>query len=108
MVKLTSVILAAVFASIAVGEELVSCGDQPYYPSQYTCFDDQFLCPIISGERYLRCGADCYSVSEYSCVGTTLNLRDTEGPEDIETCGSASFYPSKVTRASHARESVFN
>jgi len=105
MAKLTSIILAAVLATITVAEDLVNCGSQPYYLSQYTCFNDQFLCPIISGERYLRCGADCYSVNEYSCAGTTLKLRDSEGPEDIETCGSAPFYPSKVSRASHTRKS---
>ncbi|KAF8202613.1 carbohydrate binding-domain-containing protein [Mycena galopus ATCC 62051] len=73
MAYLLSIVITALIASsIVAGENLLSCGQANYYPSQYTCFDDNFLCPIVNGDRYVRCGPACYSAKQYSCATTTL------------------------------------
>ena len=33
---------------------------------QYTCYDTDFLCPVLNDEPTLRCGLDCYLPSMYS------------------------------------------
>lgn len=40
------------FARAAVGEELQTCGVAQYYPSQYTCFDNVFICPTGPSGTY--------------------------------------------------------
>lgn len=39
---------------------------------QYTCYDGDFLCPILDSEPTLRCGPDCYLPSMYSCSADEL------------------------------------
>nr|OQO17228.1 hypothetical protein B0A51_15416 [Rachicladosporium sp. CCFEE 5018] len=53
-------------------EEIVFCGSQPYYPSRYTCYTGDFLCPILDGTPTLRCGPDCYLPSMYGCQNDKL------------------------------------
>ncbi|KAF2172082.1 carbohydrate-binding module family 52 protein [Zasmidium cellare ATCC 36951] len=53
-------------------EELRDCGEARYYPSMYTCYDGDFLCPILNGEPTLRCGEDCYLPEMYSCSNGEL------------------------------------
>ncbi|KAE9398032.1 hypothetical protein BT96DRAFT_43836 [Gymnopus androsaceus JB14] len=73
----------------------MSCGSSMYFPSQYTCFDDNFLCPILNGNIYIACGDTCYSTTQYSCSNTTLEVFPQSGPETTEACGSVQFYPSQ-------------
>ena len=35
--------------------------------SQYTCYDGDFLCPVLDSFATLRCGGDCYLPEMYSC-----------------------------------------
>lgn len=56
------------FARAVVGEDLQTCGVAQYYPSQYTCFDNDFLCPTSPSGTYLRCNDACYLPSQYSYV----------------------------------------
>ncbi|KIK57080.1 carbohydrate-binding module family 52 protein [Collybiopsis luxurians FD-317 M1] len=96
MAPLIYFVLTALVAGVVVAqssEDLLSCGSAMYYPSQYTCFDDDFLCPIINGDINLRCGDACYSTSQYSCSNDTLVSYDPNGPETLEDCGDAQFYP---------------
>ncbi|KIK56444.1 carbohydrate-binding module family 52 protein [Collybiopsis luxurians FD-317 M1] len=98
--SLISLVLTALVAGVVAqsGEDLLDCGDSRYFPSQYTCFDDDFLCPIINGDIYIRCGNDaCYSTSQYSCSDDTLEPYDPNGPETLENCGSSQFYPSQAS-----------
>ncbi|KAJ7088028.1 carbohydrate binding-domain-containing protein [Mycena belliarum] len=95
MARLLSIVLSAVLASLVAAESLSRCGSSSYYPSQYTCFNDNFLCPIVNGDRTIRCGDACYSTSLYSCSGTTLEPINTSGPETLEDCGPSRFYPSQ-------------
>ncbi|PNS14725.1 hypothetical protein CAC42_1747 [Sphaceloma murrayae] len=46
---------------------LQNCGFARYYPTEYTCYDKDFLCSIIDGKPTLRCGPDCYSTEQYGC-----------------------------------------
>lgn len=48
-----------------VDKSLQLCGDVWYLPSMYTCYDTNFLCPVINGTPTLRCGPDCYLTSMY-------------------------------------------
>ncbi|KIK57074.1 carbohydrate-binding module family 52 protein [Collybiopsis luxurians FD-317 M1] len=96
MAPLFSFVLTALVAGVvAQSETLLNCGDSRYYPSQYTCFDSNFLCPILNGDIYIRCGDACYSTSQYSCSDNTLEPYNPNGPETLEDCGDARFYPSQ-------------
>jgi Carbohydrate binding len=55
-------------SGIAASAALQACADAFYPASNYTCYDGDFLCPVIDGVKTLRCGADCYLPSMYSCV----------------------------------------
>ncbi|CAK1355986.1 unnamed protein product [Cercospora beticola] len=59
--------------------ELLSCGEAYYYASKYTCYDGDFLCPILNGEPTLRCGPDCYLPENYSCSNGKLVYPPTGG-----------------------------
>ncbi len=52
-------------AAVPVDKNLQACGDAWYLPSMYTCYDTNFLCPVINGTPTLRCGPDCYLTSMY-------------------------------------------
>ncbi|KAJ7479177.1 carbohydrate binding-domain-containing protein [Mycena latifolia] len=95
MAPLLCIVLTAFVASLVAAENLASCGSSNYYPSQYTCFDNSFLCPIIKGDRNIRCGDACYSTSLYSCSNNTLEPINKNGPETLEACGGSMFYPSQ-------------
>ncbi|KAF7358839.1 hypothetical protein MSAN_01223600 [Mycena sanguinolenta] len=98
MVRLIAFVATAVLASVSVvAETLQDCGSSRYYPSQYTCFDGNFLCPITNGDIYIRCGDACYSTSMYSCSNTTLEPINKNGPETLEDCGNSRFYPSQAS-----------
>ncbi|KAJ7622323.1 carbohydrate binding-domain-containing protein [Roridomyces roridus] len=85
------------FVSLSVvgAETLMNCGSSMYFPSQYTCFDDNFLCPIVNNEVYVRCGPACYSVKQYTCSSNTLQPYVSGQPTTLEKCGSTQFDPAK-------------
>lgn len=57
-----------------LGEDLESCGDAQYYPSEYTCFDDSTLCPILFGLPNQPCNGGCYAPEMYKCDSGKLGL----------------------------------
>jgi hypothetical protein len=90
------------FSGIARSEVLQACGDAFYSASNYTCYDGEFLCPILNGVKTLRCGPDCYLPSMYLYVllcestgHTLLNLYRCSGSRLIQV--SASSTTSSVT-----------
>ncbi|KAF9065002.1 carbohydrate binding-domain-containing protein [Rhodocollybia butyracea] len=93
MAPLISLVLTALAASFVSAQNLDSCGDAMYDPSQYTCFNDSFLCPILNGDIYLQCGDACYSTTLYSCSNTTLEPFPPSVPDTLEDCGDARFSP---------------
>ncbi|KAF8202620.1 carbohydrate binding-domain-containing protein [Mycena galopus ATCC 62051] len=91
MVHLSVALTAIITFSVVAAENLLQCGESQYYPSQYTCFDDDFLCPMVNGDRYFRCGLACYSTKEYSCATTTLQPISA-GPQN---CSETLFDPTQ-------------
>jgi hypothetical protein len=73
--------LAATLISVAKAEDLASCGEEQYYPSEYTCYDDKKLCPITFGTPTLECDGVCYDKGQYRCVdGKVKQLPKASGP----------------------------
>ncbi|KAK3117370.1 hypothetical protein LTR53_001360 [Teratosphaeriaceae sp. CCFEE 6253] len=58
---------AALAAVPPVDPNLKPCGEAYYLTSQYTCYDGDFLCPVLDGAPTLRCGPACYSPAMYGC-----------------------------------------
>jgi len=52
---------------------------------QYTCYDGDFLCPVLEGVPTLRCGEDCFLTEGYSCDGE----RQLVYPPSTSASGSA-------------------
>lgn len=48
---------------------------------QYTCYDENFLCPVLDGKPTLRCGPDCYLPEAYSCTDDKLVFPPVTGNE---------------------------
>ncbi|KAF2222250.1 glycogen debranching enzyme [Elsinoe ampelina] len=74
---------------------LRDCGFARYYQNEYTCYDGDFLCPIVSGKPTLRCGPDCYDPTVYSCrpcPGNPRTLQISDPPYEnyfYSDCNSA-------------------
>ncbi|KAF7358747.1 hypothetical protein MSAN_01213700 [Mycena sanguinolenta] len=94
MARGISLAVTALFALRVSAEELLACGLSNYYPSQYTCFDDDFLCPIINGVTYIQCGKACYTNSQYSCSNGVLKPYNPKAVV-LESCGVNQYDPSK-------------
>lgn len=69
------------------------CGSAPYKPGAYTCWNSNFLCPVLNGEATLACGGTaCYNPREYACTNGQLG-KPAEGsggstlPPPQPTCG---------------------
>ncbi|KAF8193861.1 carbohydrate binding-domain-containing protein [Mycena galopus ATCC 62051] len=94
---LLRVILTAFAAfTVVAAEDLQSCGGSNYFPSQYTCFDGDFLCPIVNGVITIRCGQACYSTTQFSCSDTNLVPFSPNEPATLENCGNfIQFDPSQ-------------
>ncbi|KAF8192252.1 carbohydrate binding-domain-containing protein [Mycena galopus ATCC 62051] len=85
-----AILFTALTAGLVLAQDLATCGTSNYYPSQYTCFDDDFLCPIVDGDVYLQC-----ALINSSCSDTTLEPISDSGSESLEDCGNSQFYPSQ-------------
>jgi len=72
----SAILIAALFApvwgAVPVDPDLRPCGAAYYHPAQYTCYEGDFLCPMINGKATLRCGEDCYLPDRYSCSNNHL------------------------------------
>ncbi|KAK4033617.1 hypothetical protein C8A01DRAFT_19459 [Parachaetomium inaequale] len=60
-------ILGAVGVAHGQSEQLQFCGSAPYYASEYTCYDNNTLCPRLYGQPTLPCSGSCYSPDMYQC-----------------------------------------
>ncbi|KAH9905993.1 hypothetical protein F4778DRAFT_690021 [Xylariomycetidae sp. FL2044] len=74
---LVVLLLATVFLFVSpvssrVYDGLLSCGNARYNVSHATCYNGNFLCPVIDHQRMLRCANDCFSPHDYSCEGGML------------------------------------
>ncbi|KAJ7255657.1 carbohydrate binding-domain-containing protein, partial [Mycena rebaudengoi] len=68
---MSSIALSALLTGIITAQSLQSCGTAQYDPTQYTCFGNATLCPIVNGDKYLACGSACFSTTQYTCINAT-------------------------------------
>jgi hypothetical protein len=64
-----SILLETVYAATIARPaeaDLWPCGEAFYLKSKYTCYDGNFLCPVLRDEPTLRCNEDCYLPEMYS------------------------------------------
>ncbi|KAJ7588621.1 carbohydrate binding-domain-containing protein [Mycena floridula] len=71
MAKLISLVLAALAFRVVTAQ---TCGSTNYNPTQYTCFNNSTLCPIVNGIEYDACGNACYSRTQYTCIDESTNF----------------------------------
>ncbi|KAK0387669.1 hypothetical protein NLU13_3914 [Sarocladium strictum] len=65
------------FAGVQRSTGLKRCGDAWYSPSEYACYDNKQLCPVIDGEATRICGHDCYAPVNYDCDDGALVWKST-------------------------------
>ncbi|KAK4552476.1 hypothetical protein LTR86_010319 [Recurvomyces mirabilis] len=102
---LVALAATALCAAPPVDKNLKPCGDAYYLPSQYTCYDGDFLCPVSNGEPLLRCGGACYRPEMYSCSNGELIYPPTSGSNSALTgtaSGSSGIASSSATASSTA------
>ncbi|KAI0007885.1 carbohydrate-binding module family 52 protein [Xylariaceae sp. FL0662B] len=99
-VLLALVLLAALFVKPGlsqVKDDLLPCGTAKYSINHHTCYNSNFLCPVVGKQRTLRCGDNCYSPRRFSCNhGTLVEIQDSESASppidlDQEDCSSTYF-----------------
>ncbi|KAJ7195905.1 carbohydrate binding-domain-containing protein [Mycena pura] len=93
MARLSSIVLAVLAYSMFAAADTATCGTSTYDTSQFACFDDDFLCPIMGQDINLKCGEACYSVSEFGCSNTTLVPNSQIGPGTLLACADQQFDP---------------
>ncbi|KAF1983291.1 carbohydrate-binding module family 52 protein [Aulographum hederae CBS 113979] len=77
MTLLNSLLLGACAIGAAVAQ--LQCGTIEYNPALYSCYDGDFLCPIISGDATKKCGDACYDADIYDCkADSTLAEKPAE------------------------------
>jgi hypothetical protein len=74
MKSFTTVAVAALTLGSGAVAELLNCGKAQYDPTQYVCYSNSFLCPIIAGEPLSYCNGACYSKFMYKCPNNVLEL----------------------------------
>ncbi|KAJ7091792.1 carbohydrate binding-domain-containing protein [Mycena epipterygia] len=81
-------IVCIVLVALAAGTvALESCGTANYDPSQYSCFNNSLLCPIVNGDVYQACGEACYSRGAYTCFNGDF-LCPFNGGIATQRCGT--------------------
>ncbi|KAK3314342.1 hypothetical protein B0H66DRAFT_607568 [Apodospora peruviana] len=78
------------------------CGDAPYFPSEYTCYDGAKLCPISYGIPTLPCAADgaCYHAGMYECGRNGLQLLpEASAPFTLTVQGALPRLQNQAVRA---------
>ncbi|GAB1309881.1 Endo-1,3(4)-beta-glucanase 1 carbohydrate binding domain-containing protein [Madurella fahalii] len=88
---LAAVAVAAAVAAPVLAEELQTCGAASYYPSEYTCYDDSALCPVIHTLPTAHCSGSggCYAPEQFSCEdGTLKSLPDATSPFTLAAFGA--------------------
>ncbi|KAI1809853.1 hypothetical protein GGS20DRAFT_590164 [Poronia punctata] len=68
-------LLATATETVEPLKGLLLCGNQRYYVSNQTCYNDDFLCPVKDRQRTLKCGDDCYLPRESYCDSGHVKFR---------------------------------
>ncbi|KAF7378390.1 hypothetical protein MSAN_00265500 [Mycena sanguinolenta] len=89
-----SLLLTALVSAAVAVHGLQTCGSAQYDPSQYTCFNNSQLCPIVNGDAYQSCGPNqCYSKKQYTCFNGNFLCPVTSGGIATQACGNACYSP---------------
>ncbi|KAJ6458168.1 carbohydrate binding-domain-containing protein [Mycena sanguinolenta] len=97
-----SLLLAAIVSAAVAVHGLQNCGSAQYDPSQYTCFNNSQLCPIVNGDVYQSCGPNqCYSKKQYTCFNGNFLCPVTSGGIATQACGNACYSPYQYSCAYH-------
>lgn len=99
---LAALAMAATMAAPALAEELQTCGAASYYPSEYTCYDDSAICPIIHTLPTAHCSGTggCYAKEQFSCEdGTLKSLPDATSPFTLAAYGARPNFANMTVNA---------
>jgi hypothetical protein len=88
MALLPLLLLCTAWSAAGQLEQIQTCGNVPYYPSDYKCYDNHALCPNLDGQPTLPCGGACYSPNMYQC--------SEEGQLSLLPTANASSTPFKL------------
>ncbi|KAI1505030.1 hypothetical protein F5X99DRAFT_301367 [Biscogniauxia marginata] len=81
----------------SVYDGLLPCGNSRYSVNTHTCYNGNFLCPVVEKQRTLRCSNSCYLPQNFSCNDGILEennspdsaiKRPPEGSNNV-TCPSS-------------------
>jgi hypothetical protein len=93
---------AASLALLAQAEDMKSCGAATYYPSEYTCYNNSSLCPIMYSLPSVPCSGagGCYASEMFSCEGGSLkSLPKASGPFTLVAHGTRATYQNMTVKA---------
>lgn len=98
--KLLAVLSMAALLSGGLAEDLESCGEARYYPSEYTCYADNTLCPMLFGLPSRPCNGACYPGEMYNCDSGHLRiLPEASGPFTLTAHGIHPNVDGQLVRA---------
>lgn len=101
--KLAILALAAGAVSHVRAEDMETCGDASYFPSEYNCYDDSALCPIMYNLPTLPCNgstAGCYAGEMFSCEdGNLKTLPEATDPFTLTAHGTRPMYENLEVKA---------
>lgn len=90
-------------APVILAEELRTCGGASYFPSEYACYGDSALCPIIHGLPTAHCGGSggCYAREQFSCDdgGALRTLPEATSPFTLTAFGARPGFGNMTVKA---------
>ncbi|KAK1770213.1 hypothetical protein QBC33DRAFT_567560 [Phialemonium atrogriseum] len=98
----TILALVASLMSPVRAEDMDSCGEASYFPSEYTCYDNSTLCPITFNLPTVPCegAGGCYASEMFSCKdGELETLPEATGPFTLTAHGMRPAYQNLTVKA---------
>jgi hypothetical protein len=100
----TFLLVGAFFAGLqglASAEDTKPCGTASYFPSEYTCYNNATLCPIMYSLPSYPCGSNgCYVKEQFSCeAGQLKGLPKATTPFTLTAHGTRATYQNLTVKA---------
>ncbi len=95
-------IIAVIATAQAQGDAMESCGTAQYFPSEYTCYGNRTLCPVVYSLATTPCSSSggCYSRQMFSCEGGRLQMLPmATGPFTLTAHGTRPTYQNMTVKA---------
>lgn len=103
VLALAACLIAPIWAADVDGEDMETCGEASYFPSEYNCYNNSTLCPIIYNLPTLPCGNDtggCYASEMFSCEdGEVKTLPEATEPFTMVAHGTRETYKNLTVKA---------